>query len=175
MEKIKVAGYTKLAKWWERHRETAVPYHEQYYRDMLGDSDVFEYVGAYVDITGNKEIYKRKEMLRLITDCIDGKVDCIMAMTKGYLAANMRDFSYLFKYLGDARDWQIDFMTQDENDASDTSGFYIDTIKNEENQKEALRDMVEQFVSLYPEKYEEWKVKLEKAMQKLDKEQFGNE
>lgn len=175
MEKIKVAGYTKLAKWWERHRETAVPYHEQYYRDMLGDSDVFEYVGAYVDITGNKDIYKRQEMLRLIRDCLAGKVDCIMAMTKGYLAANMRDFSYLFKYLGDARNWQIDFMTQDEKDAKDTSGFYIDTIKNEDNQKEALHDMVEQFVSLYPEEYEAWKIKLENALKKQEEMGEGNE
>ena len=113
MEKIRVAGYLKLAKWWEKKKEAALPYHEAYYKDALADSEVFELVGVYVDITGNKEIFKRREMVRLINDCIDGKVDCIMAMTKGYLAANMRDFSYLFKYLGDATDWRIDFMTQD--------------------------------------------------------------
>lgn len=164
MEKIRVAGYVKLAKWWDKHKEAALPYHEEYYRSALADSEVFECVGVYVDITGNKDIYKRKEMVRLIRDCLDGKVDCIMAMTKGYLAANMRDFSYLFKYLGDATEWGIDFMTQDESDVEDKTGFYIDTIKNEDNQKEALKDMVEELVGLYPEDYEAWKQKLEKAL-----------
>lgn len=168
MEKIKVAGYVKLAKLWEKRKEYALPYHEKYYQNMFADSDVFEYVGVYVDITGNKEIYKRKEMMKLIRACLDGKVDCIMALTKGYLAANMRDFSYLFKYLMDARDGHIDFMTEDENDKEDTTGFYIDTIKNEDDQKGALFEMVEQLVSLYPQEYEEWKVKLESAMDKLE-------
>ena len=167
MERIKVAGYVKLAKLWEKRKKDALPYHEQYYREMFKDSDIFEYVGVYVDITGNKEIFKRKEMLRLIRDVLAEKVDCIMAMTKGYLAANMRDFSYLFKYLMDARQGHIDFMTEDENDKEDTSGFYIDTIKNEDDQKEALKEMVEQLVSLYPQEYEEWKSKLEAAIDKL--------
>ncbi len=168
MVKIKVAGYVKMAKLWEKRRSAIVPYHEKYYRDMFSDSDVFDYVGVYIDITGNKEIFKRKEMLRLIKACVAGEVDCIMAMTKGYLAANMRDFSYLFKYLMDARNDEFDFMTEDENDKEDSSGFYIDTIKNDDDQKGALKEMVEQFVSLYPEEYDEWKKKLESALEKLE-------
>ena len=58
-------------------------------------------------------------------------------------------------------------MTEDENDKEDTSGFYIDTIKNEDDQKESLKEMVEQLVSLYPQEYEEWKSKLEAAIDKL--------
>ena len=174
MEKIKVAGYVKLAKLWEKRKEAALPYHQRYYQEMFAESDIFEYVGVYVDITGNKEIFKRKEMLRLIRDVLDEKVDCIMAMTKGYLAANMRDFSYLFKYLMDTRGGQIDFMTEDENDVEDTSGFYIDTIKNDDDQQGALKEMVEQLVSLYPQEYEDWKNKLEKAMQKLEEGSDGN-
>lgn len=167
MDRIKVAGYVKLAKWWERSREAALAYHENYYKEMFADSTAFDYVGVYVDITGNKEIFKRKEMIRLIRDCRDGKVDCIMAMTKGYLAANMRDFSYLFKYLMDIRQGQFDFMTEDENDAEDTSGFYIDTIKNEDDQKGALIRMVDELVGLYPEEYESWKQKIENAIENV--------
>lgn len=174
MEKIKVAGYVKLAKLWEKRKEAALPYHQRYYQEIFAESDIFEYVGVYVDITGNKEIFKRKEMLRLIRDVLDEKVDCIMAMTKGYLAANMRDFSYLFKYLMDARGGQIDFMTEDENDVEDTSGFYIDTIKNDDDQKGALKEMAEQLVSLYPQEYDDWKNKLETAMQKLEEGSDGN-
>lgn len=167
MDKIKVAGYVKLAKWWEKQKKKAVPYHQEYYRKMFEDSEVFEFVGVYIDITDNKDIYRRKEMLRLICDCKEEKVDCIAALTKGYLARNMQDFSYLFKYLMDARDGQIDFITEDEYDEEDHSGFYIDTIKNEDDQKGALREMVEQLTSLYPEDYHGWKEKVDKAICKL--------
>lgn len=167
MDKIKVAGYVKLAKLWEKQKKIAVSYHEEYYRRMFEDSEVFELAGVYVDITGNKDIYKRSEMLRLLKYCVDGKVDCIVTLTKGYLAANMRDFSYLFKYLMDARAGKIDFITEDEYDEEDKSGFYIDTLKNEDNQKGALTEMVEQLVSLYPREYEEWKERVNNAIEKL--------
>ena len=65
-------------------------------------------------------------------------------------------------------------MTEDENDVEDTSGFYIDTIKNDDDQKGALKEMVEQLVSLYPQEYEDWKNKLETAMQKLEEGSDGN-
>ena len=167
MDKIKVAGYVKLAKLWEKQKESAVPYHQEYYRKMFDGSEVFEFVGLYIDITDKKDIYRRKEMVRLISDCVDGKVDCIAALTKGYLARNMQDFSYLFKYLMDARNGQIDFITEDEHDEEDHSGFYIDTIKNEDDQKGALREMVEELTSLYPDSYRKWKEKVDKAVDKL--------
>ena len=56
----------------------------------------------------------------------------------------------------------------------DTSGFYIDTIKNDDDQKGALKEMVEQLVSLYPQEYKDWKNKLETAMQKLEEGSDGN-
>ena len=174
MEKIKVAGYVKLAKLWEKRKQEVLLYYEEYYRSMFAGSEIFEYVGIYVDITGNKDIFRRKEMLRLIRDILDEKVDCIMAMTKGYLAANMRDFSYLFKFLMDAGNGRINFMTEDENDAEDTSGFYIDTVKNDDNQKGALMEMVEQLVSLYPQEYEDWVTKLQNAIDKLDEGSENN-
>ena len=31
-ERYKVAGYVKLAKLWERSKDTAIPYHHQYTR-----------------------------------------------------------------------------------------------------------------------------------------------
>lgn len=174
MKKIRVAGYAKLAKQWDNRRESVLQYYEKYYRQMFEASDMFEYVGLYIDITGNKDIYKRKEMVRLIKDCREYKVDCIVAMTKGYLAANMRDFSYLFKYLMDVRHGEIEFMTEDENDKEDTSGFYIDTVKNEDDQKGALREMVEQLVGLYPNEYDRWRERLEEAIGKLAGEGEGN-
>ena len=53
--KKRVAGYVKLAKLWEKRREAAMPYHNQYYCEKYADSDRFELAGVYVDITGNKK------------------------------------------------------------------------------------------------------------------------
>lgn len=63
--KKRVAGYVKLAKLWEKRREAAMPYHNQYYGGKYADSDRFELAGVYVDITGNKHICNRPEMMRL--------------------------------------------------------------------------------------------------------------
>ena len=37
---------------------------------------------VYIDITGYKETYKRPEMLRLMRDCANGKVNLIFSETK---------------------------------------------------------------------------------------------
>lgn len=161
MDKIKVAGYAKLAKLWENRREEVICFHERYYEELFENSEVFELVGIYVDITANRDIYRRKEMSWLIKACFDGKVDCIVAQTKGYFAANLRDFSYLFKYLMDAGNGGIDFMTEDKDE------FHIDTFLNDDDQKGALKEMVEQFISLYPEDYSKWKRMMEEAIEKI--------
>lgn len=93
--KVKVAGYVKLAKLWERSRDEAIAFHSSYYANKYSDSSQFQLVGTYIDITGKKEIRQRPEMLRLIRDCSLGKVECIDALTSGYLAANAKEFSYL--------------------------------------------------------------------------------
>ena len=35
--RIKVAGYVKLAKLWEKRREEAMRYHQNYYSEAWGD------------------------------------------------------------------------------------------------------------------------------------------
>lgn len=145
----RVAGYVKLAKLWEKRREAAIPYHNQYYSEKYADSGEFELVGVYVDITGNKQICNRPEMMRLLKDCKDGKVDCIATQTKGYLAADTREFCYLFKLLRDFGSG-IDLITEDKD-------YNIDTIKNAENQLQELIRMAEKYISLNPGDFAEWK------------------
>lgn len=67
---------------------------------------------VYVDITGQKEISRRPEMLRLLRECLGGEVDCIAAQTKGYLAANTKEFCYLIRLLFDSNH-RIDIITED--------------------------------------------------------------
>jgi len=156
--KIKVAGYVKLAKLWEKRREEALPYHQKYYEEKFADSDCFELIGVYVDITGNKEIVKRSQMVKLLKDCMDGKVQCIAAQTKGYLAADTREFCYLFKFLQDIGTG-VHLITEDDN-------YNIDTVENEDMQREALLKMSEDYIALNSADYIGWKDKIISAMGK---------
>ena len=99
--KYKVGGYVKLAKLWERSKDSAVAYHSSYYAEKFRDDADKRLVGVYIDITGNKEIYKRPEMVHLLKDCKKGAVNLIFSQTRAYLAANTCDFCFLLKYLFD--------------------------------------------------------------------------
>ena len=99
--KYKVGGYVKLAKLWERSKDVAVAYHSSYYAERFRDDVDKRLVGVYIDITGNKEIYKRPEMVHLLKDCKKGAVNLIFSQTRAYLAANTCDFCFLLKYLFD--------------------------------------------------------------------------
>ena len=100
-KKLRVAGYVKLEKLWERRRAQALEYHTKYYAKKYSDSTDFELVGVYIDITGRKEIKNRPEMLRLIHDCKEGRIDCIATQSRAYLAANTGEFCSLIRYLFD--------------------------------------------------------------------------
>lgn len=144
----KVAGYVKLAKLWERSRTQALAYHQEYYRSKYAEEDSFELVDVYIDITGQKEIRRRPEMLRLIDACLRGNVDCIAAQTKGYLAANTREFCYLIKFLFESGR-RIDLITEDDQ-------YNINTLENADEQREALQRMANDYAALNPEDYDRW-------------------
>ena len=93
-KKLKVAAYVKLAKLWERRKEAAIKNQYRYYTEKFQDDEQFELVDVYIDITGQKEIPNRPEMVRLLRDCMDGEIDVIATQTKAYLAANAADFCY---------------------------------------------------------------------------------
>ena len=158
--KIRVAGYVKLAKLWERNRSKAMEYHQQFYRQLFADSDYFELIGVYVDITGEKEIPNRPEMVRLLRDCMEGRIDVIATQTKAYLAANIADLCYLVKFLFDLNP-SIDILTEDEE-------YSIDTIAYEGTQREAIQELSSQFVSETQERYTKWSARLLNKMGKLN-------
>ena len=54
-KKLRVAGYVKLAKLWERRRAQALEYHTKYYAKKYSDSTDFELVGVYIDITVRRD------------------------------------------------------------------------------------------------------------------------
>ena len=167
MGKIKVAGYVKLAKLWEKRRQDALPYHYQYYMTKFGSSEEFELADVYVDITGNKQLVRRMEMMRLLKDCMEGKIQCIAAQTKGYLTADTREFCYLFKFLRDIGDG-IHVITEDDN-------YHIDTVKNRDNQLEALLKMAEDYIALNPTDYEKWKTQILSSIERMqEKEVVGD-
>ena len=76
-------------------------YHSSYYAEKFKTDSDKKLVGVYIDITGNKEIYKRPEMVHLLKDCKNGSINLIFSQTRAYLAANTCDFCFLLKYLFD--------------------------------------------------------------------------
>lgn len=154
----RVAGYVKLAKLWENNRDKVLVYHRDYYEKKCADIPEWVLHDVYVDITGQKQIKKRPEMLRLLRDCMSGQIDCIAAQTKAYLAANSQEFCYLIMFLSEMP-VLIELVTEDEK-------YHINTIVNSEQQKEALGKMAEDYVALDAGKYRRWKETVLEAMQK---------
>ena len=145
---VKIAGYVKLAKLWERDRDEALRLQKEYYEEKFKNDPDFKLVGVYVDITGQKNIYRRPEMIRLLGDCMSGKVDVIYAQTKGYLAANTKEFCYLIKFLFDMKH-RIDIVTEDET-------YNINTGADVDNQRHELYQMADKFAKCEPDEYKEW-------------------
>ena len=81
MKVYRVAGYVKLAKLWERSREQAIKYHNEYYRNKFLDVPEMDLVDVFIDITGSKHMRNRPQMIRLIAECMAGRVDCIATQT----------------------------------------------------------------------------------------------
>lgn len=158
-QKYKVAGYVKLAKLWERSAEKAMAYHRAYYKEKYEDSDRFVLFDVYVDITGQKEISRRPAMLRVIRDCMRGDANCIAAQTKGYLAANTKEFCYLIKLLFDCGQ-HIDIVTEDDV-------YHIDTVNDADQQRAALHKMADDYTSLNPDDYSEWKHKIFRSIESM--------
>lgn len=145
---VRIGAYVKLAKLWERNADNVIKYHQMYYAEKYSGNRNVELVGVYVDITGKKELYNRPEMLRLLRDCEKGLIDCIASQTKGYLAANTKEFCYLIFYLFSLNK-EIEIITEDYS-------YNINTVKNDDEQKAALVKMAQDYIALNPQDYNEW-------------------
>lgn len=147
-EKYRVGGYVKRAKLNLRNGKDVRAFHKLYYEDKFSGIDDCELVDVYIDITGNKEIAKRPEMIRLMRDCADGKINLIATETKAYLAANTREFCYWLHFIFNVKE-RVDIITEDVD-------FNINTIRNDEQQREELAKMAENYIYLNPPDYKRW-------------------
>ena len=160
MSKIyRVAGYVKLAKLWQRSEEQAIVYQRSYYEQKYADDPGIQLVDVYIDITGQKQIYKRKEMLRLLRDCTLEKIDCIATQTRAYLAANHEELCYFLYFLMNIPH-RVDIVTEDDS-------YQIDTITNPDKQREALYEMARSRVHIDLPSYDSWKSRVMDGMNKL--------
>ena len=114
----------------------------------------------YIDITGNKEIFKRPEMVHLLRDCKMGKINLISSQTRAYLAANTCEFCFLLKYLFDLP-MRIDIVTDDDDQR-------IDTILDVEDQRRSLKVLAEKYTAIRKEDYLAWRARLENEMKKVE-------
>ena len=99
-------------------------------------------------------------MVRLLRDCQKGAVDIIFTQTKAYLAANTAEFCYVIKFLF-SLDHRIDIITEDE-------AYNINTVINEDEQREALLKMADDFIDLKPSDFVDWSSELSKSINSLD-------
>lgn len=159
-ERYRVCGYVKLAKLWERKREEAIQLHEKYYQEMFRDNPNMELVDVYIDITGNKNIWKRPGMLQLIKDCQKKKINCVATQTKAYLAANTEDFFFVIYFLFTMPS-RIDLVTED-------ADYNINTIINAEQQREELLAAAKKYISVEPARYLEWVNKIEDKLSMME-------
>ena len=148
-EKVyRIGGYVKRAKLNLRNEGDIRAFHRGIFERRFGGFEDGELVDVYIDITGYKETCKRPEMLRLMRDCAEGKVNLIFAETKGYLAANTREFCYWLNFIFNLGG-RVDIITDDDQ-------FNINTIMNEERQREALIKMAEDYIYLNPPDHQKW-------------------
>ena len=160
MNQYNIGAYVKLAKLWEMKRKEATEYHWQYYRQKYEGVADMTLHHVYIDITGKKEIYNRPEMVRLMKDCQMGKVDCIAAQTKAYLAANTEEFFFLVHFLFKLPQ-RIDIVTEDQE-------YNINTIENADAQRNALKATADKYVGIEPARYKDWIHNVITAMNNLE-------
>ena len=159
---FRVGGYVKLAKLWERNKDEAMELHRAYFEERCLQESTYELQHVYIDITGNKHLYRRDQMVTLLKACMNGEIDLIITPSRAYLAPNTQEFCYLLKFLFDLP-FRIEIISDDDD-------YKIDTIQNIENQRESLYGMAEKFYTLSPGEYEEWKTKLQTSIEKIQEE-----
>ena len=160
MTVYKVGAYVKLAKLWERKRDSAIRLHNEYYREKYRSDNQMSLYGVYVDITGNKEIWKRPQMIQLLMECRSGHVNCIATQTKAYLAANTEDLFFLLHYLFTLPK-RIEIVTEDPQ-------FNINTIEDEESQRESLSTAASKYAKVESSRYVSWLNEISVAMDAME-------
>ena len=98
-------------------------------------------------------------MVRLLSDIELKKVNCIFTQTKGYLAANPREFCYLIKLMFEFNS-DLHIVTEDKE-------YNINTFRNEDSQKEELLKLSNHYAGLNPKDYENWKQKIIKTINNI--------
>ena len=159
MSKLRAAGYVKLAKLWEKSKDKVIEVSCRYFVERYANDENMSIQGIYIDITGNKNIYRRPEMVHLLRDCSMGQIDVICVQTRAYLAANTEELFFLLNYLFEL-EHRVDIKT-DDNDRR------IDTLLDSENQRTVLHNTSVQYVNIKKHEYEMWLNKLKKAMDKI--------
>ena len=82
--------------------------------------------------------------------------------TKGYLAANTREFCYMIRYLFDM-EHTVHLVTEDQD-------YNINTLSNEDNQRDLLHEMASGYCALNPDDYDIWLQEIIYAMNTTETE-----
>lgn len=106
----------------------------RYYTDLIKSNKEWEMAGVYADkaITGTK-VDKRENFQRLIEDCLDGKIDMVIAKSIPRFARNTLD---TLKYVRMLKERNIDVYYEVEKIHSLKDGEFLLTILSSVAQQE---------------------------------------
>lgn len=106
----------------------------RYYTDLIKSNKEWEMAGVYADkaITGTK-VDKRENFQRLIEDCLDGKIDMVIAKSIPRFARNTLD---TLKYVRMLKERNIDVYFEVEKIHSLKDGEFLLTILSSVAQQE---------------------------------------
>ena len=99
-------------------------------------------------------------MIQLLMECRAGHVNCIATQTKAYLAANTEDLFFLIHYLFHLQH-RIDIVTEDPQ-------YNINTIANEESQRESLTAAAAKYAKVESSRYVAWLNEISAAMEMME-------
>ena len=98
-KKLRVAAYVRVS---EETKETQHSLHaqEEFYRRQIQEKAEWELAGIYKDngISGT-DIKRREGLVRLISDCEDGKIDVILVKSVSRFARNTLDLLRMVRHL----------------------------------------------------------------------------
>ena len=126
----------------------------QQFLEQFGEVDATASVEYYADCCERLELIRCPQMLKLLRDCVDGRVNLVISETKFRITKNIPNLIF----------W-LDFLLHLENKVDVLVYDFVDTSTSAEA-REQLITSTEHFVSHFAEEYEQWKARLLDAIAK---------
>lgn len=133
--KLKVAAYCRVSTGREEQLSSYTN-QSRFYTELITSKSEWELVGIYADKGTATKLSNRKELLRLLDDCKEGKVDMIITKSVSRLCRNTLDFINIIEQL---ESYNVDIFFEKENlKLSDKNSRFVLNILSSIAEEESL-------------------------------------